>query len=42
MFELADRLVGIFKTSDCTQSVTINPGAFLVGPPAVPLAPLVA
>uniref|UniRef100_T1J4U1 Structural maintenance of chromosomes protein n=1 Tax=Strigamia maritima TaxID=126957 RepID=T1J4U1_STRMM len=26
MFELADRLVGIYKTDDCTKSVTINPG----------------
>jgi len=25
MFELADRLVGIFKTYNCTHSVTINP-----------------
>ena len=25
MFELADRLVGIYKTHDCTKSVTINP-----------------
>ena len=26
MFELADRLVGIFKTYNATKSVTINPG----------------
>ena len=25
MFELADRLVGIYKTDSCTKSVTINP-----------------
>ncbi|KAI8993468.1 RecF/RecN/SMC N terminal domain-containing protein [Pilobolus umbonatus] len=25
MFELADRLVGIYKTSDCTRSIAINP-----------------
>ncbi|XP_005096414.1 structural maintenance of chromosomes protein 4 [Aplysia californica] len=25
MFELADRLVGIYKTHDCTKSVTLNP-----------------
>jgi hypothetical protein len=25
MFELADRLVGIYKTADVTKSVTINP-----------------
>jgi structural maintenance of chromosome 4 len=31
MFELADRLVGIYKTQDCTKSITINPGAFAVG-----------
>ena len=27
MFELADRLVGIYKTADVTKSVTINPKA---------------
>ena len=26
MFELADRLVGIYKTHNCTKSATINPG----------------
>lgn len=31
MFELADRLVGIYKTYNCTKSVTINPEA--VGSP---------
>ena len=25
MFELADRLVGIYKTHDCTKSVALNP-----------------
>jgi hypothetical protein len=25
MFELADRLVGIYKTHDVTKSITINP-----------------
>jgi hypothetical protein len=25
MYELADRLVGIYKTFNCTKSVTINP-----------------
>nr|CAD7267781.1 unnamed protein product [Timema shepardi] len=25
MFELADRLVGIYKTHDCTRCATINP-----------------
>jgi len=29
MFELADRLVGIYyKTDNCTKSITINPGSF--------------
>jgi structural maintenance of chromosome 4 len=28
MFELADRLVGIYKTNNATKSVTINPRAF--------------
>ncbi|KAN0042226.1 hypothetical protein ACTFIV_004785 [Dictyostelium citrinum] len=28
MFELADRLVGIYKTDNCTKSVTINPNSF--------------
>jgi len=28
MFELADRLVGIYKTKNCTKSVTIDPKAF--------------
>jgi hypothetical protein len=27
MFELADRLVGIYKTENATKTVTINPGA---------------
>ena len=31
MFELADRLVGIYKTDNTTKSVTINPGNFTVG-----------
>ncbi|CAJ1935399.1 unnamed protein product [Cylindrotheca closterium] len=46
MFELADRLVGIYKTNNCTKSVTINPKAFGVNgkqnggssPSQVPLA----
>eukprot|EP00095_Tigriopus_kingsejongensis_P001146 snap_masked-scaffold628_size122696-processed-gene-0.5 protein:Tk01146 transcript:snap_masked-scaffold628_size122696-processed-gene-0.5-mRNA-1 annotation:"structural maintenance of chromosomes protein 4" len=33
MFELADRLVGIYKTYNCTKSVTINPG-LIAGPGA--------
>jgi hypothetical protein len=28
MFELADRLIGIYKTFDMTKSVTINPKTF--------------
>jgi structural maintenance of chromosome 4 len=28
MFELADRLVGIYKTNNCTKSVAINPLSF--------------
>ncbi|XP_037088683.1 LOW QUALITY PROTEIN: structural maintenance of chromosomes protein 4-like [Pollicipes pollicipes] len=39
MFELADRLVGIYKTHNATKSVTINPG--LIGrPAAAPAAPV--
>lgn len=30
MFELADRLVGIYKTDNCTKSITINPASFAV------------
>jgi len=30
MFELADHLVGIYKTHDCSKSVTINPSTFSV------------
>jgi len=30
MFELADRLVGIYKTHDCTKSITINPNNFAI------------
>lgn len=37
MFELADRLVGIYKTHNATKSVTINPG--LIGKCAAPAAP---
>ncbi|XP_078438243.1 structural maintenance of chromosome 3 [Wolffia australiana] len=29
MFELADRLVGIYKTENCTKSITIDPGSFV-------------
>lgn len=27
MFELADRLIGIYKTFDCTKSVAVDPGS---------------
>jgi len=30
MFELADRLVGIYKTNNSTKSVTVNPAAFKI------------
>nr|GEV24983.1 structural maintenance of chromosomes protein 4 [Tanacetum cinerariifolium] len=30
MFELADRLVGIYKTDNCTKSLTIDPRSFVV------------
>lgn len=35
MFELADRLVGIYKTHDATKSVTINPKLFEQGQAAI-------
>ncbi|KAK6165080.1 hypothetical protein SNE40_023643 [Patella caerulea] len=31
MFELADRLVGIYKTHNCIKSVTINPNKLSLG-----------
>lgn len=30
MFELADHLVGIYKTNNCTKNVTIEPSKFVV------------
>ncbi len=39
MFELANRLVGIYKTHDTTKSVTINPHCFdtaVAGKPSSP------
>jgi structural maintenance of chromosome 4 len=33
MFELADRLIGIYKTNNCTRSLTVNPKAFHVDCP---------
>ena len=35
MFELADRLVGIYKTNNCTKSVTINPRLYSKGGGAI-------
>lgn len=35
MFELADRLIGIYKTDNCTKSITINPKSFAVPAPEV-------
>lgn len=35
MFELADRLVGIYKTQNTTKSVTVNPKAFVIPHEAV-------
>jgi len=36
MFELADRLVGIYKTYNCTKSVTVNPGLISAQRPVLP------
>jgi structural maintenance of chromosome 4 len=30
MFEMADRLVGIYKTNEMTQSIAIDPHAFVI------------
>jgi structural maintenance of chromosome 4 len=38
MFELADRLVGIYKTDNATKTVTINPRHFVVGQAAAAAA----
>ncbi|KAL4151345.1 hypothetical protein PRNP1_008293 [Phytophthora ramorum] len=37
MFELADRLVGIYKTNDATKSVTINPKIYQQGTTTAPM-----
>jgi structural maintenance of chromosome 4 len=42
MFELADRLVGIYKTHHCTKSVTINPAMLAAHLPAPASAPEVS
>ena len=40
MFELADRLVGIYKTYNCTKTITINPKLYdNTGPAAEPAPP---
>ena len=31
MFELADRLVGVYKTNDSSKSVTISPRSIMIG-----------
>lgn len=36
MFELADRLVGIYKTYNTTKSVTVDPAAFVMPTPKQP------
>jgi len=33
MFELADRLVGIYKTNNSTKSIAIDPGKFTIAAP---------
>jgi structural maintenance of chromosome 4 len=40
MFELADRLVGIYKTHDATKSVTIDPKVFAKMTPTAQPTPL--
>jgi hypothetical protein len=37
MFELADRLVGIYKTANATKTVTINPHRMVAVQPTRPL-----
>jgi len=37
MFELADRLVGIYKTHNCTKSVAINPNTIPLPAESVPI-----
>jgi hypothetical protein len=41
MFELADRLIGIYKTHNCTHSIAINPGRFAIKGSASTGGPLV-
>lgn len=42
MFELADRLVGIYKTHNTTKSVTVNPKAFAIPQALAPSSALPA
>merc|ERR1712210_150253 len=39
MFELANRLVGIYKTNNCTKSVAIDPLNFLINEPESQIQP---
>ena len=41
MFELADRLVGIYKTDNCTKSVTVDPLKIKLDVPSSQPSPLV-
>lgn len=34
MFELANRLVGIYKTNDCTKTISIDPNDFTISIPS--------
>jgi hypothetical protein len=42
MFELADRLVGIYKTENSSKSITINPHLFSAPEPTPQAVPMVA
>jgi len=42
MFELANRLVGIYKTNDATKSITIDPSKFVIGENVAKAAPSTA
>jgi structural maintenance of chromosome 4 len=42
MFELADRLVGIYKTENSSKSITINPHLFSAPEPSPQAVPMVA
>ena len=38
MFELADRLIGIYKTYDCTKSASLDPKKFCMPTDPIPLS----